>query len=92
MNAASDTTKAISQGFVLGFHSWSAWVSMLAAALIPSLACDNPVKSPFGFHRPDERRNPIDSYFGLRQFPHQRIRTHRRSERIDIDKASFLGY
>ena len=37
MNAANETTKAISQGFVLGFHSWSACVSVLAgaAALIP---------------------------------------------------------
>ena len=34
MNAASDTTKAISQGLVLGFQSWSACVSVAAAALI----------------------------------------------------------
>ena len=25
MKAANETTKAISQGFVLGFQSWSAW-------------------------------------------------------------------
>src|ERR1700691_5789567 len=37
MNAASDTTKAISQGFALGFQSWSSWVSVPAAALIQTL-------------------------------------------------------
>jgi hypothetical protein len=39
MNAASDTTKAISHGFVLGFQSWSSCVSVAAAAaLIQTLA------------------------------------------------------
>jgi hypothetical protein len=35
MNAASETTKAMSQGFVFGFQSWSACVSVAEAALIP---------------------------------------------------------
>jgi hypothetical protein len=48
MNAASETTKAISHGLALGFQSWSACVSVPAPALIQSLifnvACASAVK------------------------------------------------
>src|ERR1700679_1202385 len=63
MKAANETTKAISQGFVLGFQSWSACVSVVAAAaLIQSLylwcsLCRCGEHHVFGFqHRPDERQ------------------------------------
>jgi hypothetical protein len=63
MNAANETTKAISQGFVLGFQSWSACVSVVAAAaLIRSLyvwcsLCDSGDDHVFGFqYKRDERQ------------------------------------
>ena len=34
MKAASETTKAISHGFVFGFQSWSAWVRVAAEAAL----------------------------------------------------------